>query len=176
MENLFESLAQNVSEECFDDIISMVEELLSEDVYSAIQKYAPENKKQALMNKAYDNKGAELYAAGQRERKPEENVSQAVNRVAEKRNPKNKQADNIISKGVAKLVASDILKDEIKDENSGTKYASSAKEKLANKLNKQGGKEFKQGADQYQATHVPVKVTYKDGQRVVSIRPKNKYD
>ena len=81
-----------------------------------------------------------------------------------------------MNKGVAKSRAGMALKDEMKDKNSGTRYANKEKEKLANKLIKQGDKEFAQGADQYQASHVPVNVIYKDGKRKVELRKKNKYD
>ena len=189
--DIFESLENlNVSEECFDEIMGIVEELINEDIYHAIQKYKTTQDKGTLMNKAYDNKEKELYTTAKREQKPEEvkvykyadgstlddGIHKTMNRIRERRNPENKQAQNIMNKGVAKSRAGMALKDEMKDKNSGTRYANKEKEKLANKLIKQGDKEFAQGADQYQASHVPVNVIYKDGKRTVELRKKNKYD
>ena len=41
MEELFKSLSESVSEECFDDILGIVEELLNENTGDAIDKKYP---------------------------------------------------------------------------------------------------------------------------------------
>ena len=53
MEELFKSLSESVSEECYNEILDMVEELLSEDIISAIDKSdLPADKKEKLTRKA----------------------------------------------------------------------------------------------------------------------------
>lgn len=50
MENLFENLAESVSEECFEDIMSMVEELLNnEDGAEPVKKERKNNKQRLYM-------------------------------------------------------------------------------------------------------------------------------
>ena len=193
--DIFESLENlNVSEECFEEIMDMVEELLSEDIYHTIDKHAPEKDKQRLMNKAYDNQQKELYSAAKREERPEDvkiltqewdgkkvddGIHKSANRILDRRSPNTKQAENIMSKGTAKAVAGETLKNKVEKDMksnrpSGTSYADKEKLALSKKLIKQGDKEFKQGVDQLQDLRYPLTIEYKDGKRQVSLRKKNK--
>ena len=181
--NIFESLENlQVSECCFDEIMGMVEEVINEDILSAIHKYKTKQSKDKLIDKALDNQGKELKAAAKREQRPEDGdpipyegalgkhgytydqgFHKSANRIKERRNPENKQAKNIMSKGVAKIRAAEASKEAMEDKGKslGTNYANKEKVKLANKLMKQGEKEFGQGIAQLQATTYPANVLKK---------------
>lgn len=188
--DIFESLENlNVSEECFDEIMGLVEELINEDILSAIHKYKTKQDKDKLMKRALDNQNKELASAAEREKRSEDGdpipyegalgkrgytydqaFHKSANRIRERRNPENKQAQNIMNKGVAKIRAAEASREAMNDKEKslGTNYAKKEKEKLANKLMKQGEKEFKQGVEQQQATTYPMNVLNKLNKNKVS--------